>query len=124
MRFEENRNIFQQIADQFCWDIMQEKWQENERLPSIRETAVELQVNPNTVMKSFAELEDLQIIYKQRGMGYYVAPGAREKILQIRKHDFFNNELPKLFKTLKMLELSPEELTELYRKYLGDNKPS
>lgn len=122
MKFEENQTIFIQIAEQFCWDILNEKCKEGERLPSIRETAVELQVNPNTVVKSYAELENNQIIYKERGLGYYVSPGAKEKIMRMKRKEFFNNELPKVFKNLKMLNISTEELCELYNKFISKEK--
>ena len=120
MKFEDRQSIFLQISEQICWDILEGKWKESERLPSVRETAVELQVNPNTVLKSYAELESKGIIYKERGMGYYVSSDAKTLISQIRNDEFFSNELPKLFKTLKMLNVSPEKLGKLYTKYLTE----
>lgn len=122
MKFEENQTIFFQIAERFRWDILNGKRGENERLPSIRETAVELQVNPNTVAKAYTELEDGQIIHKQRGLGYYVSPGAKERIAGMKKEVFFKRELPKVFKALKMLDISPEELRELYNKFMSEEK--
>ena len=122
MKFEDRQSIFIQISDQICWDIMGGKWKESERLPSVRDTAVELQVNPNTVLKSYAELESNGIIYKERGMGYYVSPDAKSVISRIRNDEFFSNELPKLFKTLKMLNVSPDKLSKLYTKYLTEEK--
>ena len=122
MKFEENQTIFFQIAERFRWDILNGKCGEDARLPSIRETAVELQVNPNTVAKAYAELEDSQIIYKQRGLGYYVSPGAKERIAGMKKEEFFRHELPRVFKTLKMLNISSEELRELYNKFMSEER--
>jgi len=118
MRFDDRPTIFQQIAEQFRRDIMSGKWDGGERLPAIRETAVELQVNPNTVVKSYAELEAQGVIFKQRGLGYYVAPGARERIAQLRRESFFSAELPRILDTLALLEIPPEELAERYRQFL------
>lgn len=121
MRFEENHTIFLQIAEQFCWDILNGRWEEGGRLPSLRETAVELQVNPNTVVKAYAELEYRQVIYKQRGLGYFISHGAKEKITQIKREEFFDNELPKFLRNLKMLEIGEEELCRIYKEFISED---
>jgi GntR family transcriptional regulator len=122
MIFEEKQTISLQITEQFCWDIISGKLRENERMPSVRETAVELQVNPNTILKSYAELESRELIHKQRGLGYYVADGARKKILEKRKKDFFSNELPKVFKTLHALDITPDELNRHYNHFITETR--
>ena len=120
MKFEDGQPIFLQILEQICWDIANGRWKAEERLPSVRDLAVELEVNPNTVLKSYAELEAMDIIYKARGMGYYVSSNAKANIARNRSDKFFRHELPKVFKVLKMLQVDPEKLHSLYKKYLTE----
>lgn len=103
-----------QIADYFCENILLKKWKENEKIPSVREIAVAMEVNPNTAMRAFVELQDLGIIYNKRGIGYFVAEEGSNKALAFKKDEFIKKELPKLFKTLKMLNLSCQELDKIY----------
>jgi len=122
MKFDENQTIFIQIAEQFRRDILKGRWKEDERLPSIRETAVELQVNPNTVAKSYIELEDNEVIYKQRGLGYYVASGAKDRIMKKKKTEFFQKDLPEIFRNLEMLNIGTDELCDLYDKFVNNRE--
>ena len=122
MKFDESQTIFIQIAEQFRRDILKERCKDDERLPSIRETAVELQVNPNTVAKSYAELEENGEIYKQRGLGYYVASGAKDRIMEKKKTEFFQKKLPEIFRNLEMLNIGADELCGLYYKFIANSK--
>jgi len=78
MEFNESRGIYLQIADQISEEILQEKWKADERIPAIREMAVNSGVNPNTVTRSYQYLMEKGIIYNQRGVGYFVTPEAGE----------------------------------------------
>ena len=110
MDFKDNKSIYIQIADLFCENILLNKWKETERIPSVREMAVELEVNPNTALRSFILLEEKGILYNKRGIGYFVSEGAYEKTLLFRKELFIKSELPELIKTLKMLNLGFDDL--------------
>ncbi|MEX1302542.1 MAG: GntR family transcriptional regulator, partial [Desulfotignum sp.] len=74
MEFQKKDAIYLQIADLMCERILLEDWQENNRIPSVREMAVDLEVNPNTVMRAYAFLQQQGIIFNKRGIGYFVAP--------------------------------------------------
>lgn len=119
MRFEDGLSISGQITERFCWEILNGKLPGDGRMPSVRDTAVELQVNPNTVLKSYADLEGKGIIYKRRGLGYYVADEAHERILEWRKGDLFNRELPKVFGLLRAFDVTPDELAKQYRQFIS-----
>jgi GntR family transcriptional regulator len=116
MKFNQHKGIYLQIADQLRDRILQGEWNEGERIPSIRELAVTVGVNPNTVTKSYQELTDRQIIENQRGLGYFVAAGARQAILREMKNEFVEEELPRIFRTMRLLDMDLDELVEHYQR--------
>ena len=81
MEFSQPKGIYQQIADQMRDRILAGEWHEGERIPSVRELAVGVGVNPNTVTKSYQALLDREIIENQRGLGYFVATDAKKRIV-------------------------------------------
>ena len=122
MRFAEHQAIYEQVADHVCEMILRQVWPEGERIPSVRELAMELQVNPNTVNKAYASLQEREIIYNQRGIGYFVADGGRSRTVEVKREEFINEELPRVFRTLDLLSIDMEELESLYRTYKENEK--
>jgi GntR family transcriptional regulator len=120
MEFNQPKGIYQQIADQMRDRIVQGEWQEGERIPSIRELAVEIGVNPNTVTKTYQSLTDHDVIETQRGRGYFVADGARRKILDDLREQFIREELPQLFRKMRLLDFGIEDLVLQYRETTGE----
>jgi DNA-binding transcriptional regulator YhcF (GntR family) len=120
MEFSQPKGIYMQIADQIRDRILEGEWAEGERIPSIRELAVALGVNPNTVTKSYQALTDREIIENQRGLGYFVAPTARKTILKEMKNEFVREELPRVFHTMRLLDMSVDELAEHYGRATGE----
>ena len=114
MEFSQPKGIYQQIADQMRDRILAGEWHEGERIPSVRELAVGVGVNPNTVTKSYQALLDREIIENQRGLGYFVAADARQKILDEIRTVFVEEELPRVFRTMRMLSMRLEDLAEHY----------
>ena len=84
MQFRESQAIYLQIADFVCEKILLKEWKAEERIPAVRELAIQLEVNPNTVMRTYEFLQQQEIIYNQRGIGYFVAQGAIKNALQYR----------------------------------------
>ena len=119
MEFNQPKGIYLQIADQVCDRILQGEWNGGDRIPSIRELAVNLGVNPNTVTRSYQSLLDRQIIENRRGIGYFVTIDARTNILKERKEEFIREELPGMFKTMELLDIDIGEITEYYAGYAG-----
>ena len=78
MNFKESKAIYLQIADRICDEILLGQFGEEERIPSVREYAAIVEVNANTVMRSFDYLQSQNIIYNKRGIGYFVSTGARQ----------------------------------------------
>ncbi len=114
MEFVEKQSIYMQIADYFCENILLGKWKTHDRIPSVREIAVVMEVNPNTAMRAFNYLQDKGIIYNKRGIGYFVGEDGHSKALKLKRDDFIEKEMPVFFKTMKLLKFSCKDLEELY----------
>ena len=71
MNFKESKAIYLQIADRICDEILLGQFAEEERIPSVREYATIVEVNANTVMRSFDYLQSQNIIYNKRGIGFF-----------------------------------------------------
>ena len=120
MKFKESKSIYLQIADRICDEILQGQYKEEERIPSVREYAATVEVNANTVVRSFDYLQGQDIIYNKRGLGYFVAQEGRERILGLRKEVFLKEELPEFFRQLKTLDISMKDVEKLYKEYLKE----
>lgn len=121
MEFGTNKPIYQHIYDIVVERIIAGLWHEGDRAPSVRELAVELQVNPNTVMRAYDALQQSGILTPSRGIGYFVAEGAAAKALSESRREFVANELTYLFRRMAALGFEPEEITQLYNNYLKEN---
>jgi len=118
MEFREDQAIYLQIADLFCENILTGKWNQGDRIPSVREMAVNVEVNPNTVMRTFNYLQDKGIIFNKRGIGYFVSDDGFDKTRFLKKEDFIHHELPRFFKALRLLNMDLEDLKEYFVKYV------
>lgn len=117
MDFKENKAIYLQIAERICDEILQNKYKEEERIPSVREYATIVEVNFNTVMRTFEYLQSQEIIYNKRGIGYFVSAEAKKLILKSRKETFMKDELCNFFKQIYTLGIPMEEIAEMYKDY-------
>jgi GntR family transcriptional regulator len=114
MEFGGKKAIYLQIADFICEQILLQKWLEKQKIPSIRELAVSLQVNPNTVTRTYAFLEEQGMIEIQRGVGYFVAKNARDHVFEFKKKEFVTMELPEIFRSMDLLNIDFEQFKKLY----------
>lgn len=103
MIFNNEKAIYVQIADRLREEILAGKYKPDERVPSVREYAVLLEVNTNTAVKSYELLANEGIIYNKRGMGYFVSPGAKERVMEERRQEFLSQRLPQLFRKMELL---------------------
>ena len=115
MNFNENKAIYLQIAEWVFEQILNRKWKEGDRILSVRELGMLLEVNPNTILRSYDFLQKLEIIVNRRGVGFFVTPDATDKIISYRRKQFVEEEVPAFFKTMKLVRMSWEELAELYQ---------
>lgn len=121
MDFKNYKAIYLQIADRICDEILLGTYGEEERIPSVREYASVVEVNANTAMRAFDYLQSLQVIYNKRGIGYFVAVGAKGAILKLRKEMFLKDELEYFFKQLCGMNVSVVELSAMYNEYITNN---
>lgn len=116
MHFDKNIPIYLQIESFIQDKIVHGIWAVNERIPSVRELATILEVNPNTVMRSYERLEREKIIYNQRGLGFSVSSEAIVKIKELQTQLFFD-QLPAFFKTMAILEIGMDEIQNRWIKF-------
>lgn len=121
MNFNDNKAIYLQIADKLKDEIMAQKYKEEQRIPSVREYAAMVEVNANTVMRSYELLEREGIIFNRRGIGFFVSKNATKLILKYRKEMFYSEELAYFFSRLSSFGITPEELSEKFSNYLKHN---
>ncbi len=117
MEFRENEAIYLQIAAYVSDHILSGKWTAEQKIPSVRDLAVEMEVNPNTVMRSYELLQHQEVIYNKRGLGFFVSPGADKKVKADKKERFLAYELPEFFKTISQLGISLADIEERYKKF-------
>jgi len=103
-----------QISDHFCEMILKKEWNVGDRVPSVREMAVQMEVNPNTAIRAFHFLQDENILTKKRGVGYFVAEDAYQKVMALKRSEFLEKEVPRFFDMIELLGLTCTELQEKY----------
>ena len=114
MNFTNDKAIYIQMADRLMDEILADKYKDDDRIPSVREYAVLLEVNTNTAVKAYDELARANIIYNKRGLGYFVTPGAKKQILKERKRTFMKERLPELFRQMQLLGITLEDVKVAY----------
>ena len=116
MTFQGEKPIFLQLAEQLEAGILSGAYPEESQIPSITEYAATYKINPATALKGINQLVNAGLLYKKRGIGMFVSPGARDALLQRRSEDFYRDYVEKLVDEAKNLGLSLEQLTELIQR--------
>lgn len=116
MKFNNEKAIYVQIADRLCDEILTGKYNDDERIPSVREYAVLLEVNTNTAVKSYDLLASAGIIYNRRGLGYFVTKGAKDMIMKERRTLFMEEKLPELFRSMDMLGITIDDISKAWKR--------
>jgi DNA-binding transcriptional regulator YhcF (GntR family) len=111
--FKINKSIFMQIADNMCNQILEGTMKSGERVPSIRDMAVDFEVNSNTVLRSYTMLSDAGVIENKRGIGFFVTEDAEQKIRERKKNEFFKTDLPEFIGKIQLLKLNKDDLSDL-----------
>jgi GntR family transcriptional regulator len=110
LEWSDNQPIYRQLRDRVVAMILDGVLKEGDPLPSVRNVAAEYRVNPLTVLKSYQELVDDQLVEKRRGLGMFVNSGARNLLLQGERQKFLAEEWPRVYATIQRLGLRAEEL--------------
>lgn len=113
MNFNNDVPIYMQIAETIEDNILKGIFQEETAIPSTTEISVKYKINPATVAKGFNLLVDEGIIYKKRGVGMFVVTGSKEKLMDKRKEDFYENYIVSLIEEAKKLNISSSDIIKM-----------
>ena len=116
MIFNNDKAIYVQMADRLCDEILAGNFNADDRIPSVREYAVMLEVNTNTAVKAYDLLARDGIIYNKRGLGYFVSPSAREDIMASRKKDFIEQTLPDVCRQMRLLGIEIKDVDKVWER--------
>lgn len=118
MEFDNNKSIYVQIADWVMNQILNETYKVETKIPSVRSMAATLAVNHNTVMRAYDLLQQDDIIYNKRGIGFFVSAQAPYAIAQYRKAIFYKETLPLVFAEMHQLDIKIEDVVTFYKQTL------
>ena len=121
MALTDDRPIFQQIAEQLEEGILSGAYPEEGQVPSITEFAVLYRINPATALKGVNLLVDAGLLYKRRGVGMFVSPGAREQLLLARRERFYQYFVQRLVREARNLGLTDGELRALFERGMNED---
>lgn len=116
VRFTNDSPIYIQIAEAVKENILKGVFAEEEAIPSTTEISLQYKINPATVGKGFNLLVDEGIIYKKRGIGMFVASGAREQLMEKRKECFYKDYIISLIEEAEKLDISIDDIVTMIRK--------
>ncbi|MEK4563959.1 GntR family transcriptional regulator [Alkalihalobacillus sp. FSL R5-0424] len=120
-KLDENRPIFQQIKEMIEEDIVEGILPEGEKAPSTNQLVAYYKINPQTVLKGVNELVDNGILFKKRGVGMFVAEGAREKLRSMRKRTFQEEYVWSMLQEANRLGISEQEIKSMMDDLKGRN---
>lgn len=117
--FDQNKPIYVQVREIIEDQIIKEQIQEGEQIPSTTQLVNFYKINHITVSKGVNQLVEDGILYKKRGIGMFVAEGAREKLIKKRKASFVNDYVVKLVEEANKLGITEEEVISYIKKVKG-----
>lgn len=122
MDFFDNKPIYLQLADQLMDEVQTGVADGGARLPSVREYASRAGVNANTVMRTYTHLQQEGVIFNRRGIGYFYAPDAPEKVKAMRLKQLLDKEIYQFMDRLIASGITPEEFTKIYSEYIASRQ--
>lgn len=120
LNYGDHRPIYEQIKEKTKEYIVNGAMKEHEKLPSVREVAAQLAINPNTIQRAYKELEMEGYIYSQKAKGYFVAP-MKKSVQAIKKEEGFE-QLEVMLKELKYLGAEKNEIESIVNKVYEEEK--
>ena len=121
MALTDDRPIFQQIAEQLEEGILSGAYPEESQVPSITEYSVQYLINPATALKGINLLVDAGLLYKKRGVGMFVSPGAREQLRRQRRERFYQDYIQRMVREARNLGLTDGELRTLLERGMNED---
>jgi len=108
--WNDSQPIYRQLRDRVVAMILDAQLADGDALPSVRNVATEGRINPLTVLKAYQQLTDEGLVEKRRGLGMFVMPGARQRLLQDERERFLKEQWPEIRATIHRLGLAGELL--------------
>lgn len=108
--WNDSQPIYRQLRDRVVDLILDGVLNEGDPLPSVRTVAADYRLNPITVLKSYQQLVDEELVEKKRGLGMYIKPGARNLLMDAERQKFLTEQWPRIYGTIQRLGLDAEEL--------------
>ncbi|EAQ99481.1 GntR family transcriptional regulator [Congregibacter litoralis] len=121
MEWTEGQPIYRQLRDLVVQRVMDGSFPEGEAIPSVRQVATDYRINHLTVGRAYQELVEMGLLEKRRGLGMFVAPGARKSLTNDEQQRFLDEELPAFVARIQMLGLETEEVVEQIMKNQGNS---
>jgi GntR family transcriptional regulator len=109
-KWDDSQPIYRQLRDRVVAMVLEGVLKEGEALPSVRQVAAEYRLNPLTVLKAYQQLADEGLVEKRRGLGMFVAEGARKALMKDERTRFLEQEWPKIHATIQRLGLDAATL--------------
>jgi GntR family transcriptional regulator len=122
--FDGREPIYLQIADQIRDDVVSGVLAEEEQVMSTTQYATTYRINPATAAKAFAQLMDQGVLYKRRGVGMFVSPGARTRLLADRRERFFADVVEPVAVEARMLGVPLDDVVARLRRLDADHGPT
>lgn len=120
MEWADGQPIYRQLRDLVIERVMDGSFPEGEAIPSVRQVATDFRINHLTVGKAYQELVEMGLLEKRRGLGMFVADGARSALTRDEQQRFFQEELPALIERMRLLGISTDEVIERLRTIQGN----
>jgi GntR family transcriptional regulator len=121
MEWSEGQPIYRQLRDMVIERVIDGSFPEGEAIPSVRQVATDYRINHLTVGKAYQELVEMGLLEKRRGLGMFVAPGARNSLTSDEQARFLNEELPAFAERIRMLGITMDEVIDRLRAVQGNN---
>ncbi|MCM3586710.1 GntR family transcriptional regulator [Mesobacillus maritimus] len=118
--FQASKPIYMQIVDKIISEIVQGKRRPGDKLPSVREMAVNMGVNPNTIQRTYTELERLKLVESRRGQGTFVA--ANEEVMEELGTEMQEEIIELFIQKMEEIGVSKDQLIGMLQRYLGEGR--
>ncbi len=116
INFDIDTPVYLQVADELSSAIMIGAFSEQSQIPSVAELSLSLNINPATALKGVNVLVDSEIVYKKRGLGMFVSPGAKQKLIENRTKNFYSTYIESVLEEAKRLGISRQQVSEMILK--------
>ena len=121
MEWNDSQPIYRQLRDLVIERVLDGSFPEGEAIPSVRQVATDYRINHLTVGKAYQELVDMGLLEKRRGLGMYVATGARSNLSDDEQRRFLSEELPAFAERVRLLGLNMNDVTQRLLRLQGGN---